>query len=131
MRTSCVVSMPVRRPNFAARVASVITTSSSDVLPARSPMPLMVTSAWRAPARMPASVFAVASPRSSWQCTERMTPSTPGTFSRMPRMSAPNSSGVVYPTVSGMFSVVAPARMARVERLVEKLRGRSGPRPRG
>ena len=50
-----------------------MTTSSSDALPARSPMPLMVTSAWRAPARMPASELAIARPRSSWQCTEMMT----------------------------------------------------------
>jgi hypothetical protein len=94
-RVSCVASMPVRSPNLACRVASAITISSSDVFPARSPMPLMVTSAWRAPARMPASEFAVARPRSSWQCTEMTTSFAPGTFSRMPRMSAPNSSGVV------------------------------------
>jgi len=37
--------MPVFRPNMGSRVCSVITTSSSEVLPARSPMPLMVTSA--------------------------------------------------------------------------------------
>ena len=94
-RVSCVVSMFVVTPNFAARVCSAITTSSSEELPARSPMPLIVTSAWRAPARMPASAFAVASPRSSWQCTEMTTSFAPGTCSRMPAISAPNSSGVV------------------------------------
>ena len=31
------------------RSCSAITTSSNDALPARSPMPLMVTSSWRAP----------------------------------------------------------------------------------
>ena len=44
-----------------------MTTSSIDALPARSPRPLTVTSTWRAPAWMPASVLAVASPRSLWQ----------------------------------------------------------------
>ena len=44
-----------------------MTTSSSDALPARSPRPLMVTSTWRAPAWMAASVLAVARPRSLWQ----------------------------------------------------------------
>ena len=47
-------------------------TSSKLVLPARSPMPLMVTSAWRAPPLMPASVLAVARPRSLWQCVDQM-----------------------------------------------------------
>jgi len=46
---------------------SVITTSSSEVLPARSPMPLIVTSACRAPLRTALSVLAVAMPRSLWQ----------------------------------------------------------------
>ena len=48
----------------------VITTSSSEVLPARSPMPLIVTSACRAPLRMPLRVLAVAMPRSLWQWVE-------------------------------------------------------------
>ena len=77
----CVVSMPVSRLKTWRRVLSAMTTSSSEVLPARSPMPLMVTSTWRAPLCMPARVLAVASPRSLWQCTEMTTFSTPGVFS--------------------------------------------------
>ncbi len=95
VRHSWVVSMPVARLNTGRRVASAITTSSSEVLPARSPMPLIVTSAWRAPCLMPASVFATARPRSSWQCTLITTPSIPATFCLMPAISAPNSSGSV------------------------------------
>jgi hypothetical protein len=72
-----------------------ITTSSSDALPARSPMPLTVTSAWRAPARSPASELATARPRSSWQCTEMITSLAPGVCWMMPAMRAPNSSGMV------------------------------------
>ena len=65
-RVSCVVSMRVCAPaNSSGRVCSAITTSSSDAFPARSPMPFSVTSTCRAPARMPASVFDTASPRSS------------------------------------------------------------------
>ena len=60
---------------------SVMTTSSSEVLPARSPMPLIVTSACRAPFRMPLSVLAVAMPRSLWQCVERIARSILGTCS--------------------------------------------------
>ena len=41
-------------------------TSSSGALPARSPSPSTVTLAWLAPARIAASVLAVARPRSSW-----------------------------------------------------------------
>jgi len=47
-----------------------------------------------------------------------MTPSMPGTFLRIASIIPPNSSGVVYPTVSGMLRVVAPARMRDVEHLV-------------
>jgi hypothetical protein len=47
-----------------------ITISSSDALPARSPMPLMVHSTWRAPATTAASEFATANPRSLWQCAD-------------------------------------------------------------
>ncbi len=92
---SWVVSIPVARPSFADRVWIAMTISSSELLPARSPMPLIVTSAWRAPATRPASVLAVASPRSSWQWTDSTTPSIPGTSARIRAISAPNSSGVV------------------------------------
>ena len=56
-----------------ARVCSSITISSSDALPARSPMPLIAHSTWRAPACTPANELATASPRSSWQCTDSTT----------------------------------------------------------
>ena len=65
-----VVLMPVSRLKNASRVFSAITTSSSEQLPARSPMPLMVHSIWRAPATTAARLFATARPRSSWQCTD-------------------------------------------------------------
>jgi len=42
----------------------IIATSSSEVLPALSPMPLIVTSACRAPLMRPIMVLAVAMPRS-------------------------------------------------------------------
>ena len=84
-----------------------IATSSRLALPARSPMPLMVHSTCLAPLATPARELAVDKPRSFWQCVEMMY--WPGTFALMPAMSAPNSSGRQMPTVSGMFSVVAPA----------------------
>ena len=49
-----------------------MTISSSAALPARSPMPLMVHSTWRAPARTPASELATARPRSLWQWVEKI-----------------------------------------------------------
>ena len=51
------------------RVLKTITISSSEQLPARSPMPLMVHSICRAPACTAASELATAKPRSSWQWT--------------------------------------------------------------
>src|SRR2546428_7068002 len=42
-----VVSMPLRSPSDFSRVRRIITTSSSEALPARSPMPLMVHSTRR------------------------------------------------------------------------------------
>src|SRR5258708_3554410 len=56
------------------RTLRAITTSSRLQLPARSPMPLMVHSTWRTPALMAARLLATASPRSLWQCTEKVTP---------------------------------------------------------
>ena len=58
------VFTPHSRPSFACRTLSSITISSSDVFPARSPMPLIVHSTWRAPAAIAASELAAASPRS-------------------------------------------------------------------
>ena len=62
--------MPVSSCSTSRRTLSAITTSSSEVLPARSPMPLIVHSTWRAPAATAASELATASPRSLWQWTE-------------------------------------------------------------
>ena len=70
-----------------------MTTSSRDVLPARSPMPLTVHSICRAPALTAARALAVAMPRSLWQWAESVTFSLPGTWFRMPANSAPYSSG--------------------------------------
>ena len=60
------------------RRAMAMTTSSRLALPARSPMPLMVHSIWRAPPSAPASELAVDRPRSFWQWVEMMTFSAPG-----------------------------------------------------
>ena len=54
----------------------------------------MVHSTCRAPASTPASELATASPRSSWQCTEKTALSEFGTRSRTMRNIAPYSSGV-------------------------------------
>ena len=94
-RVSMVASMLVQYGSTSLRVWIAITTSSSAALPARSPMPLMVHSIWRAPPRTPASEFATAMPRSSWQCTENTALSEFGTRSRTIRNSAKYSSGVV------------------------------------
>ena len=81
-RIIMVASMPVQygSTSFLTRIA--ITTSSRAVLPARSPMPLMVHSIWRAPACTPASELATDMPRSSWQWTEKIALSEFGTCSR-------------------------------------------------
>ena len=68
-------------------------TSSSEVLPARSPMPLIAPSTCRAPAITPAIELAVAIPRSLWQCTETRARWMLGTCSKTERMKASNSSG--------------------------------------
>ena len=70
-----------------------MTISSSEALPARSPMPLMVTSAWRAPAFSAARVLATPRPRSLWQCTLNTALWLFGVFSMTYLMSRPNSSG--------------------------------------
>ena len=75
------VLTPLRRPTSAARVCSSITISSSEALPARSPIPLIAHSTCRAPACRPANEFATASPRSSWQWTESTTSRRSGTRS--------------------------------------------------
>ena len=60
-------------PSACPRVRTIMAISSSEQLPARSPMPLTATSTCRAPFSMPASEFATASPRSLWQCVEMTT----------------------------------------------------------
>src|SRR5215469_12099670 len=57
-RVSFVVSMPVLKGSTSGRTRIAITTSSSEVLPARSPSPLTAHSIWRAPPMQPASEFA-------------------------------------------------------------------------
>jgi hypothetical protein len=70
-RDSSSVLMPVSiPPKVSARVLRAITISSSAALPARSPMPLIVHSTWRAPAITAAKLLATARPRSLWQCVE-------------------------------------------------------------
>src|SRR5436309_729687 len=63
----------VRNETDRGRTRPAITTSSSEALPARSPMPFTVHSTWVAPASTAASEFATASPRSSWQWQLRAT----------------------------------------------------------
>lgn len=91
------------------RSAMAMTTSSREALPARSPMPLMVHSTWRAPFMAPARLLAVDSPRSFWQWVEMMTLSMPGVLALMSAIRLPNSCGRFQPVVSGMLRVVAPA----------------------
>ena len=76
-----VVSMPVRYGRMSLRTLIAITTSSSAVLPARSPRPLIVHSICRAPASTAARALAVAMPRSLWQWVAKITVSAPGTRS--------------------------------------------------
>ena len=79
--TSSRVRMPVSRPEKkSGREWTAMTTSSSAVFPARSPMPLIVPSTCRAPARMAARELATAIPMSSWQWTEMTARSTLGTL---------------------------------------------------
>ena len=61
------VSTPDHSPCDASRTCSSITISSSEALPARSPIPLIAHSTWRQPALTPANELATATPRSSWQ----------------------------------------------------------------
>jgi hypothetical protein len=72
---------PLSIPIASLRVRSSITISSSEALPARSPIPFTAHSTWRAPASTPANELATASPRSSWQCTDSTTSRSPGTSS--------------------------------------------------
>src|SRR3954447_9076675 len=104
--------MPVVKPMSTSRVRSSITISSSDALPARSPIPLIAHSTCRAPACSPANEFATARPRSSWQWTDSTTPDSSGTSSYSRPRNVAYSPGIVYPTVSGTLIVVAPSSIA-------------------
>ena len=89
------VLIRVESPPYASRrVRSPITISSIAALPARSPIPQMVHSTCLAPARTPASEFATARPRSSWQWVETVTFSIPLTRFMTAETMAANSSGV-------------------------------------
>ena len=63
------VDLRRRVGNSRDRVRIAITTSSSEQLPARSPMPLIVHSIWPAPFSTAARLLATARPRSLWQWT--------------------------------------------------------------
>ena len=76
------------------RTRSAITISSSDALPARSPMPLIVHSTWRTPPSNAARLLATASPRSSWQCVLKIALSAFGTRRRISSKNSRMSSGV-------------------------------------
>jgi hypothetical protein len=104
--------IPVSNGSRSWRTRSAMTSSSSDALPARSPMPLIVHSICRTPPSMAARLLATARPRSSWQCVLKIALSELGTRWRISMKKSRISSGTVYPTVSGRLMVVAPAAMA-------------------
>mmetsp|Transcript_22698 Transcript_22698/g.46250 ORF Transcript_22698/g.46250 Transcript_22698/m.46250 type:complete len:230 (+) Transcript_22698:996-1685(+) len=93
------------------RVRNAITTSSSDVFPARSPRELSVTSTCLAPACTAASELAVARPKSLWQWVDHTALCESLVFAMQYAKMLAYSSGRVYPTVSGKLIVVAPASM--------------------
>ena len=93
MRAISLVSTPVSLWKYSPRVRIAMTTSSSEALPARSPMPFTAHSTCVAPARTAASELAVASPRSLWQCTLTCTSFSEGASRYSSRMKSPNSSG--------------------------------------
>ena len=105
--------MPMYAPFnwFWPRMMTDMAISSKLAFPALSPMPLMVHSTCLAPLAIPANEFAVDKPKSFWQCV-LITASfalTSMTFSLIPLIKRPNSSGKQKPTVSGILIVVAPA----------------------
>ena len=90
-----------------------MTISSIEALPARSPIPLIAPSTCRAPASTADRLLATAIPRSSWQWAEKMTPGNAGRTRAIRALKiSPISPGVLYPTVSGIFRVPAPADAA-------------------
>ena len=54
VRAISLVLIPVQRPCTSSRTPTSIAISSSEQLPARSPIPLTAHSTWRAPASTPA-----------------------------------------------------------------------------
>ena len=107
-----------------------MTISSSDALPARSPSPLIVHSTCSAPAWIPASEFATASPRSLWQCTESVTLRSSRQRRRTSAMNAAYCGG--QRVADGVGKVDRPSRRrgSRRGRHARRTRGRSGSRPR-
>ena len=87
------VTMRLWYGSRSARTFIAITTSSSEQLPARSPMPLMVHSICRAPASTARSELATARPRSLWQWTEMIARSMLATLAMISRIRSANSSG--------------------------------------
>ena len=75
VRTISRMFRPWLRSSAWPRVRTTMAISSSEQLPARSPMPLTATSTCPAPFSMPASELATARPRSLWQCVEIVTSS--------------------------------------------------------
>lgn len=92
---------------YPRRKCSIVTTSSSAAFPALSPYPFATTCAPSAPACIADIVFATASPKSLWQCTSIGT--LLPMFFLMYFTSSAILSGVITPTVSGMFIMSAPA----------------------
>jgi hypothetical protein len=94
-RASIVVSMPVANGMRSRRTLSAITISSSAALPARSPMPLMVHSTWRAPADHAGQRIGDRQAQIVVAMGGEDTVSPPGTRSRSMRISSTYSCGVV------------------------------------
>ena len=93
-------------------VLIAITISSKAAFPALSPIPLIVHSICLTPADKPAKAFATANPRSLWQWAEIIALSIFGTLFLICVMVLANSSGIEYPTVSGILMVFAPHLIA-------------------
>ena len=101
-------------------VLIAITTSSNEVLPALSPIPFIVHSICLAPSFTAAKELATARPKSLWQWTLNTALSILGTLFLNILIKEPNSSGIAYPTVSGIFIVEAPAFIAPSTHLHKK-----------
>ena len=69
-------------------------------------MPLIVHSICLTPAERPDKAFATANPRSLWQCAEIIALSIFGTLFLIDVIVFANSSGIEYPTISGILIVI-------------------------